>query len=342
MKLTAFLLIAQAILVGAFLFRSDKRLSDFPAFYTAVRLWQKGEQPYNLENQCREQRQFKRSECLPFVHPPVLLPVLSLLVTENFVASYWRWVVLLIGVLGFCFVPLYQLTREVPATLQALLWQPVVASVWIGQDTVFVFAGILFWAWLLKMKRDFLAGLAVSVAAIKPHFAIALVIPLLFSRPKAFSGSLVGGTALILYSLALVGIEGFREIVNTTAVMAQGEGFGIWREGMCNVAGLLARAGVNAPGIVWAVFLLGIITISFYWHRRGVTLKTISLALVILMFTAPHVHPWDIAPLALALGGVMPLMLSSMLLFALMPYRLMHYGCYAVMLAIYARIMRSA
>ena len=329
--LTIILLVAQCVLAAAFLIRSDKRLSDFPAFYSVVRLWQKGEQPYSLENQCREQRRFQRSECLPFAHPPILLQIQSLLTTDNYVASYWRWAALLIAVMMLCLIPLVHVVQDTSTAAMAVLWQPVVASVWIGQDTPLVVAAILFWWWLLQSGRSFLSGLALSVAVIKPHFALALALPLLFVNRRAFAGFCVGAFVLTLYSFALIGADGFRGIIHIVSVMAQGKGFGVWAEGYANIAGILARTGIS-HGWVWMLYPIGIIAITVVWHRFGLTIKTLSIALVVMLLTAPHVHPWDIAPLLLPLAtlGTMPLLLSSALLFALWPYRLLHLGCYFI------------
>lgn len=342
-RFTALLLIAQIILVGAFLYRSNKRLSDFPAFYAATRLWQKGEQPFTLANQCSEQRIFRREECLPYVHPPILLPILSLAVNENYVASYWRWVTFLIAVLLLCLVPLYKLTDDAATSLQAVLWQPIVASVWIGQDVVIVFAAIVFWVWLLLGKREFLAGLVLSLSVIKPHFAIALAIPLLFASRRAFAGFVVGAAALTVYSFALVGIEGFRGIIEATQIMAQGKGFGLWPEGMSNITGVLARAGIRTAW-AWPFYFLGVVAICWLWKRRGLNHTTIGIALVVVMLTAPHVHPWDIAPLVIPLSLIdrRLVMISSAVLFALMPWRLVHWGCYLTMITLLVACKRLA
>lgn len=342
MRFTALMLAAQLVLFAAFLFRSDKRLSDYPAFYAAARLWQKGENPFYLESQCREQAVFRREECLPYVHPPILLPVLSLLTTENFTASYWRWTLFSIVILLLCIFPLVRLTGDITASIQAILWQPIIVGVWIGQDNALLFAAVVLFMWLIRDKRDFLAGVALSLATIKPHFAIALAIPLLFSNRNAFAGFTAGSAVLILYSVALVGLRGVRGIMDATLVMAQSDDFGVWREGMCNLAGFLARSGVRAPALVWSVFLVSIGGISYYWHRKGINPISISIALVIVMLTAPHVHPWDIAPLAvpLALSGTMPLMITSLVLFAVMPFRLLHLGCYVVFGVVWAQTRR--
>ncbi len=330
------LLIAQVILVAAFLVRSDKRLSDYPAFYAATRLWQKGEQPYNLDLQCREQAPFHRSECLPFAHPPVLLQLQSAITSDSYSASYWRWVGVLLAVLLMCAYPLSKLTPNTPTTAQALLWQPVVASMWIGQDTAFIVASIIFWFWLFTEKKKYLlSGLALSLTVIKPHFAIALGLPLLVLNRHAFAGFCLGGLTLTLYCFALVGLDGFRGIIRIASVMSQGVGFGIWAEGYANIAGIFVRNSIPLTWS-WVFYPIGIVGVAVVWRRGGLTIETVTLALTVMLLTSPHVHAWDIAPLLLPLAsmGMMPLLLSSLVLFVLMLYRLEHLGCYLIMFAL--------
>jgi len=332
------MLLAQALMITAWLTHAPPQLSDYPAFYAVARLWQKDEQPYSFENQCREQEQFNRGGCLPFVHPPILLPLMSLTTSENFTASYWRWVAACAALLLLCLIPLYQITRNVFVALQSILWQPLAMSLGMGQDGAFVLAAMLFWAWLMIKHRDVLGGLCLSLAVIKPHFAIPLAIPLVFCRPKAFVAFSVGGTVLTLYSFMLIGRDGFAGILEMTSIMSRDQTFGLFREGMSNFAGILARSGASIRWS-WILFIAGIIGISMLWRRAGVNIRTISLAMVITLFTAPHVHSWDVGPLAmpLALGGMWPLIASSTLLFLLLPYGLMHWGCYAIMVWIVLR-----
>jgi hypothetical protein len=328
-------LASQFVLVAAFLMRSDKALSDFPAFYAVARLWQKGERAFDLESQCREERAILHGglPCLPLARPPILLPVLSVVVSEDFVASYWRWVAVLVLVLLVSLYPLYRLTGEISTSVQAILCQPVVAGVWLGQDNAVLLTAIFFFVWFLQEKRDFLAGVALSLTTIKPHFALALALPLLFVRRRAFLGFVTGSSVLVVYSLALVGLEGFRDLINLAGVLARGRGYGIWREGMVNAAGLLSRIGLNSEILLLLIFLVGVVAIAWYWRARGVNENTIAIALVIVIFTVPHAHPSDAASLVLplALLGLRYVMLSSAVLFALMPARLVHWGFYAIM-----------
>src|SRR5215472_7822000 len=222
-----FLVTAQVVLYAVAWRTVAPRDTDFPAFYAAARLWQKGLNPYDLQMQCNEQIQIRGEPCLPFAHPPVLLPLVALLSNDDFTSSYHRWVFCVLIAVVVCLVPLSQLTQDWIVSLQSVLFLPVILAIILGQDTPFILLGVLLWVWLLNRRQDVCAGLALSLAVVKPQIAILLGLPLLFSRPKAFAGFCLGAFLLTLYSFALVGTQGFHGLIAITALMSQGQGFGI-------------------------------------------------------------------------------------------------------------------
>ena len=184
--------------------------TDFPAFYSAARLWEQGTNPYDLEKQCAAQIPIRGVPCLPFAHPPVLLPLLSTVSSDNFAGSYYRWTIVLLVVVVACVFPFYKISRQWQTSIQSILFLPIVISLALGQDTPFILLSVLLWLWLLGEGKDFWAGLFLSLSVIKPQIAILLGVPMLFARPRAFAGFCAGGLALLLFSFALVGADGFR------------------------------------------------------------------------------------------------------------------------------------
>lgn len=280
--------------------------SDFPAFYSAARTWEEDRNPYDLEVQCSKQVPIRGEPCLPFAHPPILLPLISLISTDDFVGSYYRWAIVLLIVALICVLPLYNIAGDWQLSVQSILFLPVVISLALGQDTVFVLLGVLLWIWLLFDNRDFWAGLALSLAVVKPQIAVLLGIPLLFTRPKAFAGFCVGGAALTLFSFLLVGVDGFSGLLNIVRVMSQGQGFGVNPQHMISVTGLLVRAGLSASWS-WVFLVLGLIGISALWLKLGMTRQTVSVAIVVALFCAPHLHLHDLSLLSAPILFLHPL-----------------------------------
>src|SRR5687768_6712255 len=70
--------------------------SDFAAFYSAALLWKQHQNPYDHSRSCAIQTRAGNLLCLPFFHPPVLLPLLSIVSDDNYEASYLRWSAILL------------------------------------------------------------------------------------------------------------------------------------------------------------------------------------------------------------------------------------------------------
>jgi len=301
----AFIALQIVLYAGAWRTVSPKE-SDFPAFYTAARLWHDGVNPYDLEQQCLRQFPIRGEPCLPFAHPPVLLPLLSLISNDDFVRSYYRWTGVLLVVVVICLIPLYKISEQWLLSIQSILFLPIVIALALGQDTPFILLAVLCWFWLLGERRDFLAGLALSLSVLKPQIAILIGVPLLFARPKAFSGFLVGGFALLLFSFVLVGKDGFSELLHIVRVMSQGEGFGVNPAMMVSVTGLLARVGLSASWS-WIFFAVALIAISVLWRKLGTTPPMLAAGIAIALFCAPHLHLHDLSLLSAPILFIHPL-----------------------------------
>jgi len=330
----AVVLVAAQVTLYAVAWQSVKpKESDFPAFYSAARIWQKGGNPYNLQTQCAEEIPIRGEPCLPFAHPPVLLPLVALVSNDDFESSYHRWGLILLVVLPLCVAPFYQLSHDWRASLQSVLFMPVFLAIALGQDTPLILLGVLLWAWLLTIKKDVPAGLVLSLAVVKPQIAVLLALPLLFSRPKAFAGFCLGGLILTAYSFALVGAEGFRGLIFIMRLMSHGEGFGVNSVGMFNATGLLVRAGISAAW-GWPIFALGLIGIALLWRKAGTSLPALNLGIILALFCAPHLHGHDLSLLSIPILLVNPLApaLASALLVASYAFGLKQWAGYCLMI----------
>jgi uncharacterized membrane protein len=313
---------AQLFIYGPYWYRADKTTTDFPAFHATALIWKAGRQPYDLENQCRVEKEVNPAQpCLPFAHPPILLPLMALAANSDYVSSYWRWTLITAIILLLGIIPLFLLTRDLPLSVQSILFFPAMFGLWMGQDNAIVLLAVLLFVLLLKTDKDFLAGLALSLGAVKPQLLLVLGIPLLFSRRQAFLGFCTGCTVLLLYGVLLVGVEGLGWILALTTLMSKIQGFGVWPEGMYNVTGILARAGLNHFWS-WPTYVLAILGTCVLWKRKGLTPSTISIAIVVTVFTAPHVHLWDLSLLIIPLLTLhrLGLVIGSLIIVAAFPF----------------------
>lgn len=146
--------------------------ADFLIYYTAGRV--PLSKLYNLEAQRDVQIGVLGSPVpikggvLPFNHAPLFVPLLHLLVDDDYAASYFRWTVLMWPVILACAFLVFKMTGNYAFSFASASFYPVFISIMKGQDTAFVLLGTLLCFYLLSLRKDLLAGIALSVATLKP------------------------------------------------------------------------------------------------------------------------------------------------------------------------------
>lgn len=319
----------------------DPRGSDFTAFYSGAILWQRHQPVYDRSAACQIQSQLGGRLCMPFFHPPLLLPVVSLVSNEHYEQSYLRWMIVLLMALALCAVALYGLTKSIVSTLALIVFLPVLFGFLHGQDSLFVLLGLLFFPIFLRGGRDSLAGVALSLTALRPTLAIALGIPLLFANRRAFCSFFVCGLLLTLFSFALVGTAGFRDLAEALVTSAQTDP-STRPDRMYSVVGVFSWLGLS-PAWAWILFVASVPSISILWLKRGLTFSTFALAIVLTTFTSPHLHLHDLAFLIVPLIAwpAVAVMLVSVGFMVLLSSNLSQVFMYALMLILALHIVTT-
>ena len=309
---------------------AESRPADFSIFYTAGRIAGSGHYGliYDIQTQQQTQQVFlnatiQTSQVLPFNHPPLLVPILQLISTKDYMASYWRWVLIML-----CFVAAtmavvnrllgvmnWNTSSRLLFIISALLFYPLFTSLLKGQDTAFLLFGAVLWFYGVIKKKDILAGIGLALTVIRPQIAMLLAVPFLFNRRKVWWAFCAGVAVLCVYSFLMIGPAGVRDFITLLRISASGEGFGMSQNAMLNFTGMAIRLFPQADLDVihlmaWGLFLAGIIGLSIWWkvspdidYRHIVLISTLSV------FVAPHLHYHDLAlllipVLGLALAGV--------------------------------------
>jgi hypothetical protein len=169
---------------------------------------------------------------------------------------------------------------------------------------------------------------------LRPQLALALGLPLAFARPKAFRSFFVTGIVLVLYSVILVGIEGFKDILNVVLVTAAGADESIHQAGMYNLVAILVRLRIS-PAWAWPFFGMAITAVSFLWRKAGVTATTFGLAVLLALFFSPHLHTHDLSLL------LIPLVLCSSVIVALLSLAFVVASVYGVQQFVILALMGS-
>jgi len=233
---------------------------------------------------------------LPFNHTPIFVPLLHLLVNDDYAASYLRWTALLWLAAFVCAFLVFRMTGDAALAFAAGSFYPLFTYIQQAHDTVFLLLGVLLCAHLLSLRKDLLAGIALSLTTLKPHFAIFLAVPLIV-RPKAFASFCAASAVLALYSVLLVGTEGVSQFLTLLRISAGGEMFGVRPLTMFNFLGLMERAGASpevARPIAWVIFLLAAISVLVLWKRDPLN-PPFAVTMLLAIFTSPHLLGHDLA-----------------------------------------------
>jgi hypothetical protein len=177
--------------------------SDFNQFHAAATLVGSGEL-YNWEKLQTLQTGFM-NQPVPYGRLPVYAALFKVLTVLPRHAAQVAWYVVN-GLAMAGFVMLWPFARRDHAAI-AVCWSfPVAVALAYGQDTPLFLLLIAVGLRLLSTRHDFAAGLAFSLAANKPHLAIAVPVLLIAMRRwKAIAGGLAGGALLVGASFLIEG-----------------------------------------------------------------------------------------------------------------------------------------
>jgi hypothetical protein len=295
--------------------RTERTGADFIGFYTAARIAQnKGAgQIYIPENQQKIEQQLVGFELVPgqvllFNHMPYLVPLLCLIVNENYVTSFMRWTVIILFVTfidtSVFLIVLKRLgfDRRYLLVLAAgtFLFYPMFTGLMNGQDTVFLLLGGAIWLWGSLYERDIFAGLGLGLLTIRPQLALILALPFLFRRRRVLYGFLLGAAALGTFVLLFLGLDGTRNFLHILTISARGDWYGLHPEAMPTLTGLLHRMFPGLAGgwvqiVGLAGYFLAIAAMCILWHKsKQIGYMQIGLAVIVSVFFIPYLHYHDL------------------------------------------------
>jgi hypothetical protein len=306
-------------------FPATDRPADFSSFYTAGRLAAAGSYPllYNLQAELKVQeelagRSFPIDQLLTFDHPPLLVPLLQLLCSTDYLASYWRWEAVMLGFLALSSLVLNRLLKDagwgtgqraffIPALM---LFYPLFASLLKGQDTAFLLLAGIVWLFGLFRRNDPAAGLGLAMMVIRPQIALVLAAPFFFKRRRVWWWFCAGAGLLLLYSLLLVHVQGLKDFVTIIELSSRTQGYGMFQDKMFNFTGLVLRLFPTlslalVESLAWGLLLAAMIGLSILWKLTpGIRIWHLVLACCVSVFVSPHLHYHDLAFLILPLVGI--------------------------------------
>lgn len=310
---------------------SQRTGADFIAFYTAGRIAQvQGISSVYKINAQHDIEQIvvgfnlAKDQILPYIHMPYLIPFLKLLVNTDYIGSFIRWAILMLGVYvaGSIFFlnaiyPNKKNKTYAVLIMGVLTFLPFSSSLIIGQDTALLFLGISLWCVGILKKQDWLAATGLALTTLRPHICLTLAIPLFLRYRKVWWRFFVLSGLLALASILMLGREGTLGFINLLRISASGSGYGTNEPAMLNLIGLMLRTfPFIKPDIIrivgWVGYVAGIGLVSILWIRaREFDGRLLSLSLIIALLCAPHLHYHDLTLLIIPLIFAVTLPISA-------------------------------
>lgn len=282
--------------------------SDFIGLYNFGRIYQtKGIQHiYDIEEQEKIEEQVVGHPVtvIFYTHLPFMAPIAKLIVDQDYMASFKRWAVILLFLNAITVLLLTstldwkRYTKENLFILcaGAFLFDPTASGFMNGQDTAILLLGAVLWAWGIFSKRDFLAGLGLSLTTVRPQVALFLAIPFLFRYRKVFWGFVVGSAVLAGFSIWLLKVEGTLRFIESIRYIESTIWFEPHSFDMPTISGIIRRNFIVTDPLfpktfVWLAYLAGILGFSIWWHKSpeigGKHLGLITLGAIFLL---PYAH----------------------------------------------------
>ena len=301
---------------------AERTGSDFISAYTGGRVADRwgAANVYNLQRQQELQAEVVGFELAPgqvlmFNHPPYLVPFLALIMDGNYIGSMVRYALVMAALYAAAMTLVWRLLRlggwqrasSALAVLGMATFFPLFVSLVNTQDTALMVLGGLLVLFGLLTKRDWLAGLGLALATVRPHVTVLLAFPFLFRRQWVFLWFCTAAAVLGLVSLLAVGPGGMQAYLRLLLTAAGGQFYGMQEGAMVNLVGLLTRL---APGlgsaaihwIGWVVYGVTLVGLCILWARsRVIADKQIGLAVALAVFAVPHLHYHDLTLLLLPL-----------------------------------------
>jgi hypothetical protein len=287
-------------------------LHDFSSYWIAAKLFLSGQNPYSLSAVFAIERTMDWTEALPLMllNPPWILPLIGPLAWLSYPLAWCLWS----AVLALCLACSSRLLlnlygpvalRDISDTpfkrgLFIFSFYPVLLCLRFSQTTPLVLLGLVGFLWYQKRNNVALAGLSLSLLALKPHLVYLVVAALLLRR----SGKLIAWTSLpilLLSSIAVIrDVDVFREyfgLMRSPYVALQPSALG-WILRMPSAWGA-------ASWLQYLPLVFGLIWFAFYWqkHKRDWDwIERMPALITASVLTAAYGRLYDQALLAIPLA----------------------------------------
>ncbi len=282
---------------------------DYPAFFGAGRIAidQDWDHLYEAGRQAEAQQDLYPGErvgqYMYFAYPPFVAAAYAPLAVLPYRVSFLAHTLLMAALVGASIwiagarIPILRGSRTLALAL-ALVFYPMLRAITGGQNTALTLF-LLVASWRLATdRRDFAAGLTLSLLLFKPQYAVPMILLyVLTGRWKVLLGSLSG--AGLLYFVG-ASVMGFEWLIPWWSQVQEFAGLDVPVNGMNNISFIGFAANLSDSS--YLVVLLGVVpalatvaVLSFSWLRGRPDALTDKMALAAtgLILMSPHTLYYD-------------------------------------------------
>jgi hypothetical protein len=268
---------------------------DFISYWSTAKLLAARANPYDRAAILAMEHQQGASYSKPYImrNPPWSLVLTLPLALCDVPAAALLWMLAIIAA-ALAALRLLRPAQMRASPLTALFFAPTLICVGAEQTSVFVLLGVALFL-RLEERRPFAAGLALTLAMMKPHllvlFWLVLALESLRRREVRIVAGLVTGVAIS--SLAAMALDPHVWSHYSAAMRAEGMETGFYP----NISSLLRS--LLAPGALWVESLPTILALLWtivYWARvraRWHWAREGALMMAVSVLVAPYSWPFD-------------------------------------------------
>jgi hypothetical protein len=275
---------------------------DFLEYWASARLLLTGDNPYSPEQQLALQRSVvsNTNQALMMWNPPWTLFFILPFGLFSFPVAHALWSILILTCLLVCSAHLWRIYGG-PADRYRIAWLvcfsvvPTYLTLYVKQIDPLVLLGIVGFLYYQERQQCWLAGLALTLVAIKPHlvyvFWVALILWILEHRQwRVMCGLAIGGAVAAIIPLLFVpGI--FGHYIRLYSTHAAPKPFDWKTPTLSTALGLLF--GPEYPWVRYVPPVLGLVWFIFYWKKQRVNWNwSREMPLLLLVSQAATVFAW--------------------------------------------------
>jgi hypothetical protein len=231
----------------------------------------------------------------PFLNPPTLAWIATPFLALPFELALVLWTLLIVAAAILSWrlaAPGAGLTQAAHLALFLGLF-PTAFGLMVGQPVALVAGAVALAWWLAEHKRPVLAGLALSLMAIKPQLALLVPLCLLLSgQGRMFAAWLAATAVMVAVALVLLGPDGiqrYREVLSLASAWEPTRRYAI--------AGPL---GLGPQVYVAQALVVGVAVVAAWRHRGSGPARPVATGIVASLLFTPYVGFQDFAMLVVA------------------------------------------